>query len=229
MGFKLIQVQEDEEFYELFQVYRAAFTNPGTKLWTLFTTEPISKIDSQKASHNATTGWAEYLIAAHRADPTSTWLKIIDESDGMVLGGGRWLIDKDSFDTNPGRSNAAWWPAGTPRNIASECLTQFRGTRTEHMQRPHAFLNILFTHPDHRGKGIASLVMRWGLERADSFGIDAYIEATMEGLSLYEKFGFNVIDTREFHLDTASTEEEKEMESLLLPFQWWSMLRPAST
>lgn len=88
-------------------------------------------------------------------------------------------------------------------------------------------LNILFTHPEHRGKGVASLVMEWGLERADELGLETYIEATDVGKPVYEKFGFDAIEMSELHLEKQTTEEGKKVEADLLPLQWWSMRRPA--
>lgn len=244
MGLKLIEVKDDEEFDELFQVWRAAFTNPGTKLWKLFTADGISNVDSQPGRPE----YVERFIAWHRVDPTSTWLKVIDDSNGMVLGGGRWSIYRAKpYDTSQ-NADASWWPAGIQREIASQCLAQFLATSDELMNRPHvckllgslciwyistkqpAVLNILFMHPNHRSKGVASLVMKWGLESADRLGLETFIDATNMGKPMYEKFGFSVVDNREFSVETKSTTREaKKAESELLPFTWWSMLRAAKS
>ena len=72
----------------------------------------------------------------------------------------------------------------------------------------HAVLNILFTHPSHRRKGVASLVMGLGLERADKLGLASYIEATDEGKPCYETFGFKVIDRNELQPKEGAMDEE---------------------
>ena len=70
--------------------------------------------------------------------------------------------------------------------------------------------------------------MKWGLERAYKLGLESYIEATEEGKPCYETFGFQVIDRNEFQPKEGTVDEEwKEVESQLLPFTWWSMLRSA--
>ena len=88
-------------------------------------------------------------------------------------------------------------------------------------------LNILFTHPEYRRKGVGSLVMRWGLDHADKLGSESFVEATVEGKPLYERFGFEVVDTNELHVEEKPSQEWKELESTLIPFTWWSMHRPA--
>jgi WD repeat-containing protein 48 len=53
-------------------------------------------------------------------------------------------------------------------------------------------LNSLATHPDHRGRGAASLLLDWGTKKADEEGLIAYLDATGVGKGLYEKAGFEV-------------------------------------
>jgi len=224
MGLKLQEAKSDEEFRALFEVFRAGFTDPGTKLWPLFTADrPSNDQDTSKAVESE---WMGRFMAWHRGDPTSTWLSVVDDN-GTVLGGGRWSIYETSPYESDHKVEASWWPAGVPREIATDCLNQFLATSAEHMNKPHVFLNILFTHPEHRGKGAASLVMKWGLEHADRLGLESFIEATDMGKPVYEKFGFDVVETREWHLEKQSTEEGKKVEAELLPFQWWSMRRTA--
>ena len=91
----------------------------------------------------------------------------------------------------------------------------------------NAVLDLLFTHPDHRRKGIGSLIMQWGLDRADELGLESYIEATKEGKPCYEAFGFKAIDKNEFRARESTDRERKEVEKHLLPFEWWSMYKPA--
>lgn len=225
MGLKLLETECDKDFHESFGVFRAGFNHPGTRLCLLFTADHIS--DAQNDSEALESEWMGHFKAWHRADPTSTWLRVVDENSGTVLGGGRWSIYKTSPYENEHKVEASWWPAGLPWEIATDCLDQFRATSAKHIDKPHVFLNILFTHPEHRGKGVASLVMKWGLEHADELGLETYIEATDVGKPVYEKFGFDAIEMSELHLEKQTTEEGKKVEADLLPLQWWSMRRPA--
>ncbi len=49
---------------------------------------------------------------------------------------------------------------------------------------------MLATDPKYQGKGAGSQLMRWGLERADQEGFEAYLEASPDAVRLYEHFGF---------------------------------------
>lgn len=256
MPFKLLKVREDAEFDELMSVWRTSFTKPLCKLWPLFTGDrtplSISPNESMRLEYT------NRFIAWHRSDPTSTWLKVIDEDTQKVVGGGRWSI----YEGNPydvegcHKVEAVWWPEGGERAVASGLLARFLESAVVNMNRPHvcklfsslqvfitvlctaiydddvprsfnsSVLNILFTHPEYRGKGVASLVMKWGLEHADERGMESYIEATDLGKPVYEKFGFKVIDTRELRLGKEEVEYQG-VEEELLPFKWWSMYRGA--
>ncbi|KAK1811872.1 hypothetical protein LTR12_013770 [Friedmanniomyces endolithicus] len=51
-------------------------------------------------------------------------------------------------------------------------------------------LEMLATDPKYQGQGAGSQLMRWGLERADQEGVEAYLEASPDAVRLYEHFGF---------------------------------------
>lgn len=58
---------------------------------------------------------------------------------------------------------------------------------------PFLMLRTLATHPDHRGKGAAKVMLDWGLQRADEMGLVTYLDATTMAKPIYEKRGFVVI------------------------------------
>lgn len=136
MGLKLLGLREDEEFYELFRVWREGFTNPGTALWPMFTGDWKSDPNARAAALVEST---QRLISWHRADPTSHWLKVVDDGTGDVLGGGRWSIYETGkpYDGHV-EMEASWWPGGEPREIATICLNQFLATSARLMNKPHA-------------------------------------------------------------------------------------------
>lgn len=49
---------------------------------------------------------------------------------------------------------------------------------------------MVATDPKYQGKGAGSLILQWGIERAGQQGTEAYLEASPDAVSLYEKFGF---------------------------------------
>lgn len=51
-------------------------------------------------------------------------------------------------------------------------------------------LEIIAVDPAFQGKGAGSLMLRWGAMRADETSQQAYLEASPDAVSVYEKFGF---------------------------------------
>lgn len=51
-------------------------------------------------------------------------------------------------------------------------------------------LEIIAVDPAFQGKGIGSQMLDWGTMRADESSSEAYLEASPEAVSVYEKFGF---------------------------------------
>ncbi|KAJ5198503.1 Acyl-CoA N-acyltransferase, partial [Penicillium cinerascens] len=54
----------------------------------------------------------------------------------------------------------------------------------------HYYLDMLGTHPDYRGRGAGSMLIKYGCELADKNGAGAYVDASKAGAPLYAKFGF---------------------------------------
>lgn len=46
------------------------------------------------------------------------------------------------------------------------------------------------TDPEYAGRGAATLLTRWGVERAACVKLPVYLEATMEAVPMYRKLGF---------------------------------------
>jgi GNAT superfamily N-acetyltransferase len=56
---------------------------------------------------------------------------------------------------------------------------------------PHAYLSLLATHPDHRGKGIGQALLAEDLARWDAIGVPSYLESTNPANDhRYERAGF---------------------------------------
>jgi len=67
---------------------------------------------------------------------------------------------------------------------------------------------MLFTHPDHRNRGAGSLLTEWGARKADESGLEAYVEASVMGKSVYEKHGFVVMSVPELKFENPHPSEE---------------------
>jgi predicted GNAT family acetyltransferase len=60
-----------------------------------------------------------------------------------------------------------------------------------HLHEPHFYIRVVGVRTALQGQGLGSALMRPTLERADSSGLPAYIEASSErSAALYERLGF---------------------------------------
>lgn len=55
-------------------------------------------------------------------------------------------------------------------------------------------LHILCTLPGYQGKGIGSMLVKWGCDQADRDGVEAYLVAALPAISLYKRFGFESVE-----------------------------------
>lgn len=61
-------------------------------------------------------------------------------------------------------------------------------------------LRAIATLPEFQGQGCGSMLLRSGLEKTDAEGAKIFLEATPQGHSLYEKFGWKGVDAIVFDL-----------------------------
>nr|POE51654.1 hypothetical protein CFP56_25861 [Quercus suber] len=64
--------------------------------------------------------------------------------------------------------------------------------------RPAAIFKYMAVDSAWRRRGLASMCVRWGLEKCEELGILAFLGASDEGKLVYEKLGFEVVDRVEF-------------------------------
>jgi GNAT superfamily N-acetyltransferase len=79
---------------------------------------------------------------------------------------------------------------GDPELIATIYGSISEGRRELMGDRPHWYLNTLGVHKDWQYKGAGSMILSWGIERADAEGIEAFLAAKHAGRRLYERCGF---------------------------------------
>ncbi|OCL06694.1 hypothetical protein AOQ84DRAFT_342958 [Glonium stellatum] len=114
-------------------------------------------------------------------------IKVTDTDTGKVIAVAEWNYE----------------PAKTPEKLekidipddASPALVAilktYLGTGNEIMgDKPYWTLGNMVTHPDHRHRGAAGLLVQWGIDIIDRDGLEAYVDASADGKPLYERFGF---------------------------------------
>lgn len=88
---------------------------------------------------------------------------------------------------------------GVPEGMNRDCVESFHNVCAEYKRRhlgrePYILLQVLATRPDQHRKGVGSLAMQWGCDKADEFGLPAYLEGSVMGVGLYKKWGFEIVD-----------------------------------
>ncbi|MCJ1310747.1 RNA polymerase II transcription factor B 52 kDa subunit [Agyrium rufum] len=165
----------------------------------------------------------ERQLQATKEDPTSQWIKkITDTNSDKVIVAAMWHI----FRTNPyeGASNeplsADWWPKDSGgKKLTELLLREFTGRMLRRTRRAYMRMSNLslhdrcFTHPDHRKRGAGSLLVRWGVEKADELGLDSFVEATNSCTSLYERHGFVASDS--FNIKTERDDASEDWMKLV--------------
>lgn len=60
----------------------------------------------------------------------------------------------------------------------------------EYLDTNEIVLDFLATVPQYQGRGVASALLRWGMEQAAERRVGIFLEATMDGYALYCKYGW---------------------------------------
>ncbi|MCJ1247290.1 hypothetical protein MMC30_004504 [Trapelia coarctata] len=192
MPFVVEEVNIEKDWDELFKCQWAAWTNPPQPFWELMC--PVSG-EGPAAEAEAIKAGADHLLQLSKYDPNDRWVKVTDIDTGKIIAGALWKIcSTNPFRAPPEKFDAFWWPEGSEfRELLNAMFGQMQDYRQKMMNVAHAYLAILFTHPDHRNRGAGSLLTEWGTRKADESGLEAYVESSVMGKPVYEKCGFVVV------------------------------------
>jgi ribosomal protein S18 acetylase RimI-like enzyme len=84
-------------------------------------------------------------------------------------------------------------PVHSNKDLIMEFTVGLRALRTRLLRgRKHYLLDNLATHPDYRGRGLASHLIKWVLRKADAEGVLVYLETASDNSAagLYQRLGF---------------------------------------
>jgi GNAT superfamily N-acetyltransferase len=81
-------------------------------------------------------------------------------------------------------------------------------------------IDMLSTHPEHQHRGAGSMLVKWGADIADRFGLKAFVQGSRLGKHLYERYGF--VD-KEGWVTVPVTERHKNKPAV----GWFNLERPA--
>jgi ribosomal protein S18 acetylase RimI-like enzyme len=177
-------------------------------------------VPSRVATHADTDRVVECLVLAFQNDPV--WGVAVARPDGSTTHHGAFwrsyvegaLRYSSVFTTDDVSAVSVWIPPGStelsdeqeadvvrlveaslePASAQAMFELWERFTANHPHNEPHAYLSLLATHPDHRGRGIGQQLLAEHLERLDEAGIAAFLESTNPANDhRYERAGFRRI------------------------------------
>ncbi|PKY07114.1 acyl-CoA N-acyltransferase [Aspergillus campestris IBT 28561] len=163
----------------------------ATTLATIFTTSFTTDIDlamfpPTPAVHN---WWTRVFAADIARTPSTRVFKAVDDATGKVAGYAVWALPGCA---HAGDDEMPPFPAECDAGLCE----RFFGAMDEMMDvvmcgvEGFYYLKMLATRPEYRGQGIASRLLRWGMERAEEEKVPVFLSSSPAGKSVYERAGF---------------------------------------
>ncbi|SPQ25301.1 be2271e8-e575-4727-9cea-0151190e28ca [Thermothielavioides terrestris] len=150
---------------------------------------------------------------------TARHQKAVDTATGEILGYARWTIPEPYATVNTagdhqGDGSPAWPEAQVPAVSAEEeaeisrvadtavwdpdstsdpLQDAIREIKDELLARkPYMILDYLAVHPKHQRRGIATALVRSGMQQAEKLGLDIFVHAMKPGVPVYQRLGFRL-------------------------------------
>lgn len=171
----------------------------------------------------------EKSVGRHKATFNSghnVLIKIVDPVNGKIMGGAEWhfysegpnlpakvIVDYIDDSTVQGKAEL---------QFAQRVMDEFMFRRARDMNMPHGLLHLCFCVPEYERRGVATALVKWGLEKVDKEGWVAFTEASRRGRPVYEKLGFEPIEEVDLRFDKLG-----DYAKSLKPVHWTYMKRPS--
>lgn len=133
-------------------------------------------------------------------DPTATVVKITDDATGEIVAACMWHLYTSSTSTAPLEPTFELGLRDDDERQAFKHLVEYksdlRAIREQYMQghREFALVVWLMVESTYRRKGLATMLLNWGTDRADELGIPCILEASETGEKVYRQHGFVASD-----------------------------------
>ncbi|PNP37681.1 hypothetical protein TGAM01_v203400 [Trichoderma gamsii] len=137
------------------------------------------------------------MIARKNEEPAFQMMKVVDtdleaKGEDGIIACTLWFIW--SGDLRPSKPKRTWGPGTNVEACDAFFGEMDRRWWARFEGKPHVYLKLLHTDPDHQRRGAGSKCLEWGTAEADRLGLVSYLESSEEGRPLYEKFGFKEVD-----------------------------------
>jgi len=204
-----------EDINDLIAVQFAAYSNPYHPYVALLY-PGLGSQDSKKSQADA----ADRLRMSWGASPAERWKKVVDTKTGEIVAISRWQIfASNPFPDGPPYVEASWYPEGSRiREYCNFLMNDRLKRQAERCPMPNIWLNMMCTHPDHRRRGAASLMLQWATKLGDELNYEMFVEASIYGSEVYSKFGFIEKDKLDTRREDPEPDEEWKMLEKKYPF-----------
>ncbi|KAL9487978.1 hypothetical protein ACSS6W_000255 [Trichoderma asperelloides] len=162
-----------------------------------FAQDPIHQRFAPRGTKSAYDFWYTSLEAEMR-DETNHFLSVWDDSTTpeTFVGFAKWIVPGAHPEPLP---PVEAWPSDGDQEFSSFFFGRLNDMHHEAMgERPHWYLELLAVKPQFQGKGAASLMLKYGVEKADEDKVECFLDASPAGQPIYERYGFRVVQTDTF-------------------------------
>ncbi|EUC38593.1 hypothetical protein COCCADRAFT_32253 [Bipolaris zeicola 26-R-13] len=156
--------------------------------------------------------YTERHVKSWRDEKDVFYLKVVDTDvdGGKMIAGAKWRISEKEKTEEEAQK---MYPTPEGDDLNNQALVDFMAflnrARKQYVNtKPICFLQILVTDPEHHRKGAGSMLLKWGLSKADELGLPGFLEASPMGKPLYERMGFRTQETMVFDLTKYGAEGE---------------------
>ncbi|KAJ5463865.1 Acyl-CoA N-acyltransferase [Penicillium sp. IBT 31633x] len=139
----------------------------------------------------------------HLANPNMHVLKIQDPASGELVTYSRWHLPASFGESLVTLSDQAATFAKDPLSYAPQPMnegvlkafkTLLEDSRKRYTTENDMILDLLATLPGYQGRGFGSAILKWGTQKADASQSRIFLEATPEGVSVYLKYGWKILE-----------------------------------
>lgn len=262
MAFSIHETTTDEEFVAIVKVESEVYADPPNAFWEVMKGISLEECTSRQALWNQMDPTSHWIYAKDEktGEVVGAMNWNIHEQNPFASGGegppiywwpeGVWKIItlvKSIFtvlrfyraDEDALRKILGPFFANRPEYMSKPHLRKLHTfSDSKYLAKTHAYgyivINICFVHPTRRHEGIGTLMMKWGLQKADEMGVETFVESTQDGIGFYKAHGFKHL--LDLVLDPVAEDSENEelvalkkemLEKKLLPFRIDFMVRPA--
>ncbi|KAI0151728.1 hypothetical protein GGR57DRAFT_470256 [Xylariaceae sp. FL1272] len=225
MPLELLDVDAGKDFAELTERMIEAFQDPPQSYLEVYFGLPGK--DEQAQRRRIDRAAARFALMNEHS-PNNLWQKVVDTDTGSIVGGASWSTYSEDPFIVQSPIKAPWLPDDGSRKFAESFIRLVIAPRAKIGRRPQLVLNLIFTTPTYRRRGIGQRLMSWGVDRANQLGLEMFIDASPLGKLLYEANGFTTVVVNKIVPDAESKDEAwREMEERVGLVTIYLMWRPA--